>query len=143
MTKTMKTSRLEIDHLPQAVQDLARTDALLSSSRNLKPTKGHKTKSKETRRTAASSSSGLTPEERARSLLLPTTDETEGSVPRERSEGQILENEGQADADSVPSTIDYPENPLADLVVFDDRSFGHSCVTHPNWLPIPRLFLLW
>jgi hypothetical protein len=63
------------------------------------------------------SSSGLTPEERARSLLLPTTDETEGSVPRERSEEQDPEYEGPADADSVPSTIDYPENPSVDFDV--------------------------
>ena len=55
--------------------------------------------------------------ERARSLLLPTTDEIEGSVPCERSEEQDPEDEGQVDADSIPSTIDYPENPSADLVV--------------------------
>ncbi len=64
------------------------------------------------------SSSGLTPEERARSLLLPTTDEVEDSAPRERSQGQDPEDEGQADADSVSSTIDYPENPSADLVMW-------------------------
>ena len=62
-------------------------------------------------------------EGRARSLLLPTTDETEGSVPRERSEEQDPEDEGQVDADSVPSTIVYPESPSADLVVFDDSSW--------------------
>ena len=58
----------------------------------------------------------MTLEERARSLLLPTTDETEGSVSRERSEEQDPEDEGLADVDSVPSTIDYPDNPSVDLV---------------------------
>jgi hypothetical protein len=41
----------------------------------------------------------LSPEERARSLLLLTTDEIEGSVPRERSEEQDPEDEGQVDGD--------------------------------------------
>ncbi len=55
------------------------------------------------------SSSGLTIEERTRSLVLPITDEAEGLVPRERSEEQYPEDEVLADADSVPSTIDYTE----------------------------------
>ena len=49
------------------------------------------------------------PEERARSLILPTTDEAEGSVSREWSEVQDPEDEGQADVDSAPSPIEYPE----------------------------------
>ena len=65
----------------------------------------------------------MSPEARARSLLLPTTDETEGSVPRERSEEQDPEDEGSADADSIPSTIDCPENPSVCLAVFDDHSW--------------------
>ena len=40
---------------------------------------------------------------------MPTNDETEGSVPRERSEEQDPEDEGLVDVDSNPSTIDYPE----------------------------------
>ena len=64
----------------------------------------------------------MSPEERARSLLLPTTDEIEDSVPRERSKEQDPEDEGLADADSIPSTLDYPANPSTDLVVFDDNS---------------------
>ena len=41
--------------------------------------------------------------------LVPTTDEVEDSVPRERSQGPEPEYNGSADADSVPSTIEYPE----------------------------------
>ena len=52
----------------------------------------------------------MSPEERARSLLLPTTDEAEGSVPRERSEAQYTGEDGQGDDDSVPSTVEYPAN---------------------------------
>ena len=48
--------------------------------------KGTQMKHKNQRGTGASSS-GPTPEERARSLLLPTIDEAEDSVPRERSQG--------------------------------------------------------
>ena len=41
--------------------------------------------------------------------FLPTTDEVEDSVPRERSQGPEPEDDGSVDADSVPSTIEYPE----------------------------------
>ena len=68
------------------------------------------------------SSSGLTPEERARSLLLPTTDETEG-VPRERADSQDQGDEGQGDGSSVPSTVEYPDHNAADLVILDYRSW--------------------
>ena len=51
-------------------------------------------------------------------MILPTTDEVEDSVPRERSQGQDPEDEGQADADSAPSTIDYPKSPSVDLVMW-------------------------
>ena len=64
----------------------------------------------------------MTPEERARSLLLPTSDETEG-VPRERSESQDQGDEGQCDTSSAPSTIEYPENNYADLVILNDSSW--------------------
>ena len=57
---------------------------------------------------------------------MPTTDETEGSDPRERSEEQYREDEGPADADSIPSTIDYPENPSVDFVVVDHQSWLFS-----------------
>ena len=79
-----------------------------------------KTRHKEAKGTRASSSR-LTPEERARSLLLPTSDETEG-VPRERSHSQDQGDAGQGDTSSVPSTIEYPENNSADLVILDDSS---------------------
>ena len=82
--------------------------------------KGQRTKPKEPKGIGASSS-GLSPEERARSLLLPTIDEAKGSVPRERSEGQDPGEEGQGDEDSIPSTIEYPEHPSTDLVIVDDR----------------------
>ena len=68
------------------------------------------------------SSSGLTPEERARSFLLPTTDETEG-VPRERAHSQDQGDEQQGDNSSVPSTVEYPDNYAADLVILNDRSW--------------------
>ena len=67
-------------------------------------------------------SSGLTPEERARSLLLPTTDQTEG-VPRERADSQEQGDEGQGDSSSVSSTVEYPHNNAADLVILNDRSW--------------------
>ena len=60
----------------------------------------HKSKLQEPKGTGASSS-GMSPEERARSLLLPTTDEAECSVPRERSEAQDQGDGGQGDDDSV------------------------------------------
>ena len=56
-------------------------------------------------------------EERARSQLLPTTDEAEGSVPRELSEGQDPGEEGKGGEDSVPSTSEYPEYRSVDLVI--------------------------
>ena len=65
----------------------------------------------------------MTPEERARSLLLPTSDETEGVVPRGRSESQDQGDDGQGDTASVPSTVEYPENNSADLVILDDSSW--------------------
>ena len=75
-------------------------------------------------RGTGASSSGLTLAERVRSLLfLTTTDEVEDSVPRERSQGQDPEDEGQADVDSVPSTIAYPPNPSVGLVILDDHSW--------------------
>ena len=83
--------------------------------------KGHKILRKEAKWTGASSS-GLTPEGRARSLLLPTSDETEG-VPRERADSQDQGDEGQGDNSSVPSTVEYPDNNAADLVILNDRSW--------------------
>ena len=83
--------------------------------------KGQKTLRKEVKGTGASSS-GLTPEERARSRLLPTTDETEG-VPRERADSQYQGDEGQGDSSSVPSTVEYLDNNAADLVILNDLSW--------------------
>ena len=54
-------------------------------------------------------------------MLLPTTDED--PVPRERSQGQDPEDEGQADVDSIQSTIVCPENPSVDLVIVDDHAW--------------------
>ena len=65
----------------------------------------------------------MSPEERARFLLLPTTDEAEGSVPRERSKGQDPGEDGQWDDASLPSTIEYPDHPSTDLVISDDNSW--------------------
>ena len=64
----------------------------------------------------------MTPEERARSFLLPTTDEIEG-VPRERADSQGQGVEGQGDNSVVPSTVEYPDNNAADLVILNDRSW--------------------
>ena len=55
--------------------------------------------------------------------MLPITDEVEDSVPRERSQEQDPEYEGKADVGSIPSAIDYPDNPLVDLVGCDDQSW--------------------
>ena len=66
---------------------------------------------------------------------MPTTYEVDDSVPRERSQGQDPEYEGQADADSIPSILDYPENPSVDLVIVDDRSWyflSESCKLASN-----------
>ena len=117
----MKSSNL-IGHLPPVVSGHALTEDQLSSKPNKTDTQQNpKTLHKEAKGTGASSS-GLTPEERARSLLLPTSDETEG-VPRERSESQDQGDEGQCDTSSVPSTIEYPENNSADLVILNDSSW--------------------
>ena len=56
-------------------------------------------------------------------MLLPTTDEVEGAVPRERSQGTGPEYDGSADTDTVPSTIEYPENTSVDPVFVDDHSW--------------------
>ena len=64
----------------------------------------------------------MTLEERARSLLLPTSDETEG-VPRERAESQDQGDEGQGDNSSVLATVEYPDNNAVDLVILNDRSW--------------------
>jgi len=81
--------------------------------------KGQKSKLPEPKGIGASSS-GMSLEERARSLLLPTTDEKKGSAPRERSEAQDQGDTGQGDDNTVPSTTAYPEHSSADLVIFDD-----------------------
>ena len=106
-------------------------------------TKGQKSKVPDSKGTGASSS-GLSLEERARSLLLPTTDEAEGPVPRERSEAQGQGDGAQDDDDSVPSTIDYPEHTSADLVIFDDSSWCFLSDTL-NWLPthLSSLLSMW
>ena len=56
-------------------------------------------------------------------MLLPATDEAEGSVPRGRSEAQYQGECEQDDGESVPSTVEYPEHTSADLVIFDDSSW--------------------
>jgi hypothetical protein len=117
----MKSSNL-IDHLPQVVLDRALTGEPPSLKRTREMfRKGHKTLRNEAKGTGASSS-GLTPEERARSLLLPTTDETEG-VPRDRADSQYQGDEGQGDSSSVLSAVEYPDNNAADLVILNDRSW--------------------
>ena len=53
--------------------------------------------------------SGLTPAERARSLLLPTTESTAAEAPREResdSERETMDRE----TDALPSVVDYLQN---------------------------------
>ena len=79
-----------------------------SADRARQHNKGPKTKPINQQGIGASSSR-LTPEEHARSLILHTTDEVEDSVPHERPRGPEPEYDGSADADSVPSTIEYPE----------------------------------
>jgi hypothetical protein len=93
-----------IDHLPLVASYHALTEDQLSSIRTkLIPKRNlrHCTKKQKEQEILHQE---LTPEERARSLLLPTSDETEG-VPRERSESQDQGDEGQGDTSSVPSTI--------------------------------------
>lgn len=67
-------------------------------------------------RVGESASSGLTPEERDRSLLLPTTDEAASSVPRERARGPETEYVDSDETDTISSTIEYLENPTVDLI---------------------------
>ena len=67
-----------------------------SPRRSSKIQKWPKTKPIDQQGTGASSS-GLTPEERARSMTLPTTDEAEDSVPLRRSQGPDPEYDGSAD----------------------------------------------
>ena len=116
----MKNSNLT-DHLQRVVLDRALTGDRPSLKRTKDVQKGHNTSKKDVQGTGASSS-GLTPEERARSLLLHTTDETEG-VLRERADSQDQGDEGQGDSSSVPSTVEYPDNNAADLVILNDSSW--------------------
>ena len=52
----------------------------------------------------------MTPSERARSLILPTTAPSSTEVPRERGSDSEGDNDGSRETDTVPSTIEYPEN---------------------------------
>ena len=104
------------DFLPDGEElksDRPSTSSSIRSRSNRRPAKFKQNKTETQRKSktlhkeangTGASSSGLTPEERAGSLLLPTSDETEG-VPRERSESQDQGDQGQRDTSSVPSTI--------------------------------------
>ena len=102
---TSSSTRSRSDRTPRSSSRTHKRDQ--SRIFNKKKTDKDTTHKKKKTRWTGASSSGLYPEERAHSLLLPTTDEAADSVPRERSQGQDPEDEGQADADSLPSAIVY------------------------------------
>ena len=81
----------------------------------------HKAPSKGKSQDTGASSSGLTPVERARSLVLPTTELPATEVPREREWDSEKENDGSGETDTHPSTIDYHEN--LDLHVLQDGEY--------------------
>ena len=60
----------------------------------------------------------MTPSERSRSLILPTTAPSSTEVRRERGSDSQRENGGSSETDTAPSTIEYPEN--IDLFVLQD-----------------------
>jgi hypothetical protein len=99
-TQMMKISNMKNSHSDRRPAKFRPNKEALKQREKLQKPKG-----------TGASSSGMSPEERARSLLLPTTDEAEGSVLRERSEEQDPGGDGQGDDDSVPSAIEYLENP--------------------------------
>ena len=57
----------------------------------------------------------MSPSERARSLILPTTAPST-AVPRERGPDREEDADGSGETDTIPSTVEHPENP--DLYVF-------------------------
>ena len=65
----------------------------------------------------------MTVEERARSLLLPLSDGTVESVPRERAPDAEPDDAGSVGTDTVPSTMAYPEDPAVDLVIVDGNAW--------------------
>ncbi len=65
----------------------------------------------------------MTLEEGARSLHLPTNDETAQDFPRWRVPEEDPEDGGYVDTDTVPSTIEYPGDIVVDLVMLDDSSW--------------------
>ena len=90
-------------------------DGVISrSSRGFLRTKRTPPKSKQSR----ASSSRLTPAQRANVPILPTRDVEEAAEnePRERSDS----DHGVGTTDTLPPTIEYPEDMGVDLVGFDD-----------------------
>jgi hypothetical protein len=58
-------------------------------------------------------------------LFLSISNGTAESVPRERVPDAEPDDAGSAGTDTVPSAIEYPEDPAADLVIVDDNT---SCL---------------
>ncbi len=65
----------------------------------------------------------MTPEERARSLLLPISAGAAETVPRERVPEPEPDDAGSVGIDTVFSTIEYPGEIAADLVIVDDNTW--------------------
>ena len=66
----------------------------------------------------------MTPDERARSLLLPILDGTEVLVPPHIVPDEEPYDAGSVGTDTVPSPIAYPEDPTDGLVILDDSSWS-------------------
>jgi hypothetical protein len=67
----------------------------------------------------------MTPEERARSLLLPFSDGTAVLVPSDPVPDAEPSGTESASTDTVPSTIEYLEDPTADLFMLDGSSWRY------------------
>ena len=63
----------------------------------------------------------MTPDERARTLLLPISDGTEVLVPPDLVPDEEPDDAGSVGTDTVPSTVEYLEDHTADLVILDDH----------------------
>ena len=108
LNKVLLSSQRDPHLLLQTVHGLARTED--RQNRNKAPPRGKSTDT-------GASSSGMTPSERARSLILPTTAPST-EVPRERGPDSEGETDGPGETDTIASTIEYPENP--DLFLLQD-----------------------
>ena len=127
LAPTILSARFQSEHPELSDVDLsAKPPSVATDSSRSRSDRGprqnrHKAPSKGKSQDTGASSSGLTPVERARSLVLPTTELPATEVPREREWDSEKENDGSGETDTHPSTSDYHEN--LDLHVLQDGEY--------------------